>query len=94
MKEFTYTHLDDYLRMATNYSEPKTIKIYHSLCRVNGQGTTKYHLRAYTYLRTAMIKWEGAPLGVSSGETRDSIEMLVACGHAPGKVEDITPPKL
>ena len=55
MKEFWYDNLDDYLEMADQHDNSKTVKMFEMTD--SGFGGKK-SLSAVTYLRTNMIGWQ------------------------------------
>jgi len=77
MKEFWYTHIEDYLTKSDAYVDPKTIKLYENLA----EGSSR-KLRAITYLRTALIGWQG--------RWDEGLEqMLKEHGHCEGRMEEV-----
>lgn len=72
MKEFWYKNIDEYLEMADNYDNPKTVKMYE-MSKVEEQDKALF--RAVTYLRTSVIGFQIK--AETSGVGEDALHTLV-----------------
>ncbi len=91
MKHFTYTNLNDYLKIADAHEDVKTIKIVEELKHLNGNSPC-IGVRAVTYLRTALIQW--VLYEDRKGKREDLIRDLKKHHHAPGMMREVAPLKL
>ncbi len=86
MKLLKIKSLEDYLKVADAYDNPKTLKIVES-----GSGGGIYWVKAITFPVTHQIEWRGDFNDLEALQTSTSaIESLVAHNHYRGRVEDIT----
>ncbi len=86
MKLLKINILEDYLKVADAYDNPKTLKIVES-----GSGAGIYWVKAITFPVTHQIEWRK---GFGDQDALDAsttaINSLIAHNHFRGKVEDIT----
>ncbi len=86
MKLMKIIELEDYLKTADAYDNPKTLKIVES-----GSGGGVFWTKAITFPMTFQIQWHRSYNGVDAlTQSARDLETIVRHNHMKGKVEDIT----
>ena len=82
--------MEEYLRKADTYSDPKIVKMFEVTVKDNPKFA---NVKATVYLRTALICWESSSLQ-GLNEVNALRKTLKEHGHAEGKVVEVTGLKL